>query len=175
MYVCPNLPFQPTPHSLPLVNLSLFFYICDSISVLQIDSSVLFFLIPHISDIIWYLSLSDFYRSMHVATNDIISFLLWLSNIQLIIYETDFRKLSQLFHHVDIEPYVNEEVGIRSDGALISYFPAFRTVTNNVSCLRHPVWYFESTDSMLFLTSWKRVNKGIFINLFSLQQVYYKA
>ena len=77
---------------------------------------------------------------MHVTANGIILSFLWLSNIPLIIYETDFRRLSHPSHHVNIGPSVNEEVDIRSDGALISNFPAFRNVINNVSCLSHPVF-----------------------------------
>ena len=45
--VNPNLPVHPT-----LGNHKFVLYICDSISALQISSSVPFFYIPHISDII---------------------------------------------------------------------------------------------------------------------------
>ena len=49
--------FIPTLPS-PLVNHKVIFYICDSISALQISSSVPFFQIPHTSDIIWNLFFS---------------------------------------------------------------------------------------------------------------------
>ena len=50
IYVSPNLPIRPTPPS-PVGNHKFVLYICDSISALQISSSVPFYQIPHISDI----------------------------------------------------------------------------------------------------------------------------
>ena len=53
IYVDPNLPVRPTP-LFPLGNCKFVFYICRSISPLQISSSVPFLQIPHISDMIRY-------------------------------------------------------------------------------------------------------------------------
>ena len=55
IYVHPNL---PNPHSCPFGVYKCVLYICDSISALQISSSLPFFQIPHISDIIWNLFFS---------------------------------------------------------------------------------------------------------------------
>ena len=74
----PNLSFLPFPPD----NHNFVFYICNSISILQISSFVPFFQIPHISDILYYLSFSvcltslsmTISRSIHVAANGIILF-----------------------------------------------------------------------------------------------------
>ena len=54
--VDPNLPICPSPNSFPPGNSKLVFYIYNSISVLEIRLFVPLFKIPHIHDIIWYLS-----------------------------------------------------------------------------------------------------------------------
>ena len=73
-------------------NYKFVFYAYEFISVLYIDSFVLFF-IPHISDATYYLSFSVWLtslsmiisRSIHVVANGIISFF-FMANIPLCIY-----------------------------------------------------------------------------------------
>ena len=83
MYICqsqsPNsshLPFPLGVHTFVL-------YICDSISALQISSSVSFFYIPHVSDIIRYLFWED-------------TFLQFEATQVVVIYYSSLRKLTQL-------------------------------------------------------------------------------
>ena len=63
IYVCPNLPIHLTPLS-PFGNHKFVLYICDSISALQINSSLPFFQIPHISSFTHYFSLLDLLYSV---------------------------------------------------------------------------------------------------------------
>ena len=71
------------PSLLNFGNHTFVFYVCGSVSVLQISSYVSFFQIPHISDIIMiyvflcltYFTQYDNLQSIHVAANGTISFL----------------------------------------------------------------------------------------------------
>ena len=54
----PNSQFVTAPPPFPFGNPTFVFYVYESVSFLYISSFV-FFKIPHISDIMWYLSLSD--------------------------------------------------------------------------------------------------------------------
>ena len=86
VYINPKLLIYPSPFPspFPFGNHKFVFYFCESISDLYVSSFVsFFFYIPHISDIIWYLSFSVWLtslsviisRSIHVAANGTVSFL----------------------------------------------------------------------------------------------------
>ena len=63
MHVNPNLPIYPSP-PLPPGNHKFVFYICDSISVLQISFLVQFFYIPHINKTPMYYLIASRVRSL---------------------------------------------------------------------------------------------------------------
>ena len=58
LYAIPKFLIYPPPPCFPLVTMTVF-YVCESIYVLYIHSSIWLFYIPHVSDII-YLSFHDF-------------------------------------------------------------------------------------------------------------------
>ena len=83
----------PLMAPLPLVTTSLFSMSMSLLFLVIFTSLLYFFLIPHIIDIIQYLSLSFWLislsimpsKSIHVATDSKISFFLWLSSIPIYI------------------------------------------------------------------------------------------
>ena len=58
---------------------------------------IIFIRLSHISDIIWYMSLTSLsmiiFGSIHVAANSIISFFLWLNTIPLCLCTTSFLSI----------------------------------------------------------------------------------
>ena len=93
VYVNPKLLIYPSLHQrFPFHNHTFLLGICKLTSVLKSLSSIVFpKCIPHVSDIIWYLSFSVCLpslsmitsRPIHIAGNDIILFFLWQSTILL--------------------------------------------------------------------------------------------
>ena len=59
LYAIPKFLIYPPPPCFPLETMTVF-YVYESIFVLYIHSFVWLFYIPHVRDIIWYLSFSDF-------------------------------------------------------------------------------------------------------------------
>ena len=84
------------PHSFPLATTSSFFSSMNLCLFCRKVHLYHFLKITHVSDIIWYLSFSVWLispsriisRSIHVATNGIISFFFWLSDIPFHICTT---------------------------------------------------------------------------------------
>ena len=72
------------PHLSPLVTISLFSMSVSPFLFYKYVFCIKFF-IPHVSTIIWYLSVSVWLIS-HSTANSTISFFLWLSNISLCMY-----------------------------------------------------------------------------------------
>ena len=73
----------------PLGNQTFVLWVYDSISLLEISLFVSFFKIPHVSDIIWYLSFSDFiyYDNLYVYVAAMaVSFFVWLSHFLLYVF-----------------------------------------------------------------------------------------
>ena len=110
VYICwlqpPNLPL---PSSFPFGNPKFVFYVCESLSVLEISSFVSLFQIPRISCIIWYLSFSVWLtslsmmisRSTHVAANGIISFFFMAEKYSIVSVYTIYFIHSSLDGHID--------------------------------------------------------------------------
>ena len=95
VYICQSQSPKSSHRPSNLGNHKFVLYICDSISVLQISSSLLYFQSPYISDIIQYFSLSNLpcsvWQSLSLSMSlqvVLFHFFLWLNNIPLYICTT---------------------------------------------------------------------------------------